>query len=54
MASRHQAEPFFEVQSGEVALSSLFFQRLGHAGEPERDQPFVGGMSEHGRSFRQW
>jgi hypothetical protein len=28
-------------------LSPLVFQGLGHAGEPERDQPVVGGMREH-------
>jgi hypothetical protein len=31
----------------------LFFQRFGHAGEPERDQPFVCGMGQHCFSF-QW
>ena len=26
---------------------ALLLQRLGHAGEPERDQAVVGGMREH-------
>src|SRR6516164_4336900 len=54
LAVDYESEPLFEVEGGEVALPSLFFERLGHAGEPERDQPFVTGMSEHRVSFRQW
>jgi hypothetical protein len=50
----HEAEPLFEVQRSEIALPSLFFQRLGHAGEPKRDKPFVCGMGQHFLSFRQW
>src|SRR5262245_25369827 len=54
MRARHMFWDRRVPVGGEVALPSLFFERLGHAGEPERDQPFVTGMSEHRVSFRQW
>src|SRR6266403_4073992 len=46
LAVDHQTEPLFEVERGVVRLPSLFFQRLGHAGKPKRDQPFVAGMGQ--------
>ena len=47
LAVDHQREPLLEGERGDVGLSPLLLQRLGHAGEPERDQAVVGGMREH-------
>jgi hypothetical protein len=42
-----QTEPFFEGEAVDIALPTLFLECFGHANEPKREQPIVGGMSEH-------
>ena len=52
LAVDHEREPLLEAKRGNVGLLALLLQRLGHAGEPERDQAVVCGMREHRLSFR--
>jgi hypothetical protein len=47
-------QTLIERQCGDIGLSHLFVEGLGHAGEPERDQATVGGMGQHHVSFLQW
>ena len=47
LAVDQQGEPLLEGERGDIGLSSLFVERLGHAGEPERDEAVVGGMGQH-------
>src|SRR5215471_5494261 len=42
-----QAQPLLEGEALDIALASLFLECFRHAGEPKREQPIVGGMSEH-------
>ena len=50
-----QPEALLERQSVEVGLSSLLLEGLGHAGQAEGDQAFVGGMCRASRSpLGQW
>ena len=37
----------FEGEPGDVGLSPLVVQGLGHAGQPERNQAVVGGVGQH-------
>jgi len=48
-----QGETLLEAQGGNVGLSSLVVERLGHAGQAEGLQAFLGRMGEHRISF-QW
>jgi hypothetical protein len=48
LAVDQQAEPFLKAEGSDVGGSSLIVQRLGHAGQAERDQPLLGGVGEHG------
>jgi hypothetical protein len=43
----HQVEPLFEGERGDVGLALLVVEGLGHAGEPESDETFVGVVAEH-------
>ena len=52
LAVDHEREPLLEAERGNVGLLALLLQRLGHAGEPERDQAVMCGMREHRLSFR--
>jgi hypothetical protein len=52
LAVDHEGEPLLEAKRGHVWLLALLLQRLGHAGEPERDQAVMCGMREHRVSFR--
>jgi hypothetical protein len=47
LAVDHHCNALREGERGDVWLSPLFLQRLGHTGEPERDRAIVGGMREH-------
>jgi hypothetical protein len=47
LAVDHQAEPFLEGKGGYIRLPSLFFERLRHADEAERNEPLFGWMREH-------
>ena len=47
LAIDQQREPLLEGERGNVGLLALLLERLGHAGEPERDQALLGGMCEH-------
>ena len=47
LAVDHHRDALLEGKRRDVWLSSLVFQCLGHAGEPERDQTVVGGMRQH-------
>jgi len=42
LAIDHHRDALLEGERGDVGLSPLVFQRLGHAGEAERDQAVVG------------
>ena len=46
-----QGEPLLEGQGSHIRLAPLLFQRLGHAGEAERDEAILRWMREHGWSF---
>ena len=48
-----QAEPLLEGERGDIGLALLIIEGLGHAGEPEREQAFVGVVGEHKVSFLQ-
>ena len=51
----HQAEPLLEGERGDVGLASLIVEGLGHAGEPEGEETFLGVGDEHRVSFSgQW
>ena len=47
LAIDEQAEPLLEGEPFDVALVSLLVERLGHAGEPERNETVASGMCEH-------
>ena len=47
LAVDHHRNALLEGERDDVGLSALVLQRLGHAGEPERDELVVGGMREH-------
>jgi hypothetical protein len=49
-----EAEPFLECERRDVWLLALLLECPSHAGETERDQAVVAGMSKHRVSFGQW
>ena len=51
LAIDHQADPLLEGEGGDVGRSALVLEGLGHSGQAEGDQTFMGGMGEHRVSF---
>ena len=43
----HDADALLEGQGGEVRRGALFLEGLGHAGQAQGDQPFMGWVCEH-------
>ena len=56
LAVEQQRQPLLEGQRRDVGLSALIIERLGHAGQPEGEQAFLGWMSKHRDLLRagQW
>ena len=55
LAIDHEAKPLLERQGGDVGRSPLVLEGLGHSGQAEGDQAFMGGVGEHRVSFLvQW
>jgi hypothetical protein len=46
-AISHDADALFEAEGGEVGRGALFLEGIGHAGQAQGDQPFMGGVCEH-------
>jgi len=53
LAIDQEAEALLEAQGLDLGGLGLLGQRLGHAGQPQLGQPFIGRMVEHGGSC-QW
>ena len=53
LAIDHEAEPLLEGECVSIRLSQLIVESLGHAGEAQRDEPFVAVIDEHEVSFLQ-
>lgn len=47
LAVGHDADPLLEAERRQVWGGSLLLEGLGHAGQAEREQSFMGGIGEH-------